>query len=174
MSDFLSRDDIKRLFKLVNEELRRDAVQGEIYVLGGAVMCLVYAARASTRDVDGVFRPVDPIRKAALRVADKVGIDENWLNDGVKGFLSKKGSFDSFMELSNLKIMCAQGEYLFAMKCLAMRIGKEFFDLDDIRYLVRNLNIGSYKQALDIINRFYPIERIPQKTLYALEEILED
>jgi len=27
--------------------------------------------------------------------------------------------------------------------------------------------------ALEIVARYYPLDRIPQKTLYALEEILE-
>jgi hypothetical protein len=58
------------------------------------------------------------------------------------------------------------------MKCLAMRIGAEFHDEDDIRYLLRLLEIRAYEQALAIIAKYYPLERIPQKTLYALAEIL--
>jgi hypothetical protein len=59
------------------------------------------------------------------------------------------------------------------MKCLAMRIGEEFHDLDDIRYLLRYLNISQYQEALDTITRYYPLEKFPQKTLYALEELLQ-
>jgi hypothetical protein len=66
----------------------------------------------------------------------------------------------------------AQPEYLLAMKCLALRIGPEFHDEDDIRYLLRHLDITSYEQAVATITRFYPLERFPQKTLYALEELL--
>jgi hypothetical protein len=65
-----------------------------------------------------------------------------------------------------------QPEYLLAMKCLALRIGPEFHDEDDIRYLLRHLDITSYEQAVATITRFYPLERFPQKTLYALEELL--
>ena len=68
--------------------------------------------------------------------------------------------------------MCAQAEYLLAMKCLAMRIGEEFHELGDIRYLLRNIDVRSYKQAREIIGRYYPVEQFPQKTLYALEELL--
>jgi hypothetical protein len=53
-----------------------------------------------------------------------------------------------------------------------MRIGQEFHDEEDIRYLLRYLNISSYDAALKIITRFYPLDRFPQKTLYALEELL--
>jgi hypothetical protein len=69
-------------------------------------------------------------------------------------------------------VLVAQPEYLLAMKCLALRIGEEFHDEEDVRYLLRYMNIGSYEQALEIITRFYPAERFPQKALYALAELL--
>ena len=68
----------------------------------------------------------------------------------------------------------ADAKYLLAMKCLAMRIGEEFQDLDDIRYLLRHIGLRKYEDALEIITRYYPLERFPQKALYALEELLED
>jgi hypothetical protein len=66
----------------------------------------------------------------------------------------------------------AQPEYLLAMKCLAMRIGAEFHDEDDVRYLLRHLDIRTYEQAVTAITRYYPLDRFPQKTLYALAELL--
>jgi hypothetical protein len=59
-----------------------------------------------------------------------------------------------------------------AMKCLALRIGTESHDEDDIRYLLRHLAVGSYEQAVAVIARFYSLKRFPQKTLYALDELL--
>jgi hypothetical protein len=168
----LTDKDIRRLFGLLNEELRRTDTEGELFLLGGAVMCLAYAARPSTQDVDAVFRPARQIREAAARVAMQTGTPPDWLNDGVKGFLSEHGEFSPFLELDHLRVMVAQPQYLFAMKCLALRIGAEFHDEDDIRYLLRHLDIGSYEQAVEVITRFYPLERFPQKTLYALAELL--
>ena len=168
----LTDSDIRRLFGLLNEELRRMGTEGELFLVGGAVMCLAYAARPSTQDVDGLFRPAGQVREAAARVAVHAGIAPDWLNDGVKGFLSDRGEFSVFLELDHLRIMVAQPEYLLAMKCLSLRIGAEFHDEDDIRYLLRNLDIGSYEQAVAVITRFYPRERFPQKTMYALGELL--
>ncbi|HEV3252374.1 MAG TPA: hypothetical protein VGZ71_15545, partial [Puia sp.] len=128
--------------------------------------------RPSTRDIDGYFVPANIIRKAAARIALHEGLDDDWLNDGVKGFLSSKGEFEPYLELSHLKVMCASAEYLLAMKCLAMRIGEAFQDLDDVQYLLRNLGITKYEKALQVISEFYPAERFPQKTLYILEELL--
>jgi hypothetical protein len=60
------------------------------------------------------------------------------------------------------------------MKCLAMRLGEEFYDEQDVRFLIRYLNISSYDDAISVVSRYYPLDRFPQKTLYALEEILEN
>lgn len=100
-------------------------------------------------------------------------LSDDWLNDAVKGFLSENGDYEPFLKLSNLLVMTASPEYLLAMKCLAMRLGAEFHDESDIRYLLRYLNIERYDVVIEIIARYYSIERIPQKTLHALEEMLE-
>ena len=168
----LSRADIRKLFELLNQELAGQSSTGELYLVGGAVMSLVYEARPSTADVDALFKPTKVVREAAQKVAQDNGFDTDWLNDAVKGFLSERGQFDAYLELTNLKVYCAQPEYLLAMKCLAMRIGREFHDEADVRYLLRYLNIEVYQDALGVITRYYPLERFPQKTLYALEEIL--
>ena len=169
----LNKQDIEQLFNLLNKELEKEDTSGELYLVGGAVMCLVYDSRASTQDIDALFKPTKTVREAAARVALKANVKEDWLNDGVKGFLSDTASFSSYLELSHLKIFCAQPEYLLAMKCLAMRIGEEFHDLEDIRYLLRYLNIESYEKTKEIIAKYYPLKKFPQKTMYALEELLE-
>jgi hypothetical protein len=168
----LSAQELRRLFSLLNDELARADIAGELYLVGGAVMCLAYAARPSTQDVDALFRPVTEVRQAAARVAIQAELPADWLNDGVKGFVSAQGDFAPFLELPNLRVLIAQPEYLLAMKCLAFRIGSEFHDEDDVRYLLRHLDICSNAQALQIITRYYPLERFPQKTLYALSELL--
>lgn len=170
MSSF-TKKDIVRLFELLNDQMRLESLEGEVYLVGGAVMCLVFNARPSTKDVDAYFQPAQKIRVAAARVGVKAGIKEDWLNDAVKGYFSDQGEYDTFLELTNLRVFVARAEYLLAMKCLAMRIGEEFHDLDDIRYLIRYLNLKTYQETLDVMTRFYPLERFPQKTLYALEEI---
>ena len=168
----LAQADIRRLFELLNEELRQSGIRGELYLVGGAVMCLAYNARASTADVDALFKPAAAVRKAAARAATRAGLPTDWLNDGVKGFASAAADFAPFLELDHLSIMVARPEYLLAMKCLAMRIGAEFHDEEDVRFLLRLLDIRSYERAVAVISQYYPIERFPQKTLYALEELL--
>lgn len=172
MTRSLTQNDILKLFNLLNEELKNQSTNGELYLVGGAVMCIALNARKATQDVDAYFLPAKKIRQAAAKVAKKIGVNTDWINDAVKGFLSEQGQFDKFLELSNLKIYICKPDYLLAMKCLAFRIGEEFHDLDDIRYLLRYLNISHYQNAIDIISQYYPLARFPQKTLYALKELL--
>ena len=168
----LTQADLRRLFELLNKELGRSGTQGELFLVGGAVMCLAYATRPSTHDVDALFRPPTQVREAAARVAIQAKVKADWLNDAVKGFMSARGDFAAFLELDHLRIMVARPEYLLAMKGLAMRIGAEFHDEDDIRYLLRLLEVRNYENAVAIITKYYPLERFPQKTLYALAELL--
>ncbi len=88
--------------------------------------------------------------------------------------LSGRGDFAPFLDLDHLRVMIAQPAYLLAMKCLAMRLGAEFHDEEDVRYLLRHLDIKSYEKALTAISNYYPMERFPQKTLHALAELLPE
>ena len=168
----LSSSDIRKLFEALDKELRSNKIIGELHVVGGAVMCLVLNARPSTKDVDALFVPTKQLREAAARVGDQLGFGEKWLNDAAKAFLSMKDGFAPYLDLDNLKVYCARPEYLLAMKALAMRIGAEFHDEADVRYLLRHLNIETYDDALRVITEYYELERFPQKTLYALQEML--
>ena len=172
MSSTLSKKDILRLLHALNDELRAAGVKGHVQLAGGAVMCLAFNARASTRDVDALFRPSVEVLDAALRVASKQKVPETWLNDAVKGYVSDHGSFEPFLELSNLKVFCASAEYMLAMKCLAMRIGEGYHDEEDIRYLLRNLAIQRYEEAKEILEKYYSLEEFPESALLALRELL--
>jgi hypothetical protein len=168
----LTRADIRRLLEALDAELAAAGVEGEIYLVGGAVMCLVFDARPATRDVDAFFRPTPLIRQAAARVAVKQGVPETWLNDAVKGFLSPRGDFDPYLELPHLRVFTARPDYLLAMKCASMRLGAEFRDLDDVRYLLRYLNISTVEAALAVVRRYFDEGMLAPKTRLALEELL--
>ncbi len=168
----LTRADILRLFDLLNADLEAHGVGAEVYLVGGAVMCLALEARAATRDVDAWFQPAKVVREAAARVASKAGVPETWLNDAVKAWLSPRGEFDRYLERSHLKVFVARPGYLLAMKCVALRLGEEFHDLDDVRYLLRYLNLSRAEDALAIVAQYFDEAQIPVKTRLALEELL--
>jgi hypothetical protein len=168
----LTKADIDRLLELLNAELAEQNTVGEIYIVGGAVMCLALDARDATIDVDAFFRPARLVREAAARVAAASGISDKWLNDAVKGFLGSRGEFNDYLELSHLRIFVAQPTYLLAMKCAAMRIGEEFHDVDDVRYLLRYLNISTVTEAMGVVTTYFDESQLQPKTRLALEELL--
>lgn len=168
----LTAEKIRELFSLLDAALAREDVIGEVYIVGGAVMTLAFAARPSTNDVDAVFTPKEIVRRAAQRVARDADVDANWLNDAVKGFLGDRGEFSTWLELPHLRVFTPVPGYLLAMKCIAFRLGPEFHDEADVRYLLRYLNIESARDALNLIERYFPSDRIPPKTRFALEELL--
>jgi len=168
----LAKEDIRRLFELLDAELAAEDAHGELYLVGGAVMCLVLGARESTRDVDAYFQPTRLIREAARRVAAKTGVPHDWLNDAVKGFLSPRGSFEPYLDLPHLEVFVARPEYLLAMKCAAIRLGEEFHDLDDVRFLLRYLDITTVEEALEVVTRYFDERHLQPKTRLVLEELL--
>jgi len=168
----LTKADILRLFELLNDDLATSDTHAEVYLVGGAVMCLAHGARAATRDVDAVFKPASVVRQAAARVAARADLPADWLNDAVKSWLGARGSFDPFLEHSHLQVFVAQPAYLLAMKCAAMRLGEEFHDLDDVRFLLRYLNITSAAEALAIVTQYFDEAQVPLKSRLALEELL--
>jgi len=159
--------------ELLNEELKAIEVVGELSVVGGAVMCLALRSRDSTRDIDALFAPTAEIREAADRIACEEGLDPGWLNDAVKGYISPTAEFENFLELDHLRVYVARPEYMLAMKCAAMRLGAEFRDLEDVRYLLRYLNLSTVEGALKVVTRYFPAESLLPKTRLALEELLE-
>ena len=170
----LTKADIRRLFELLDAELAEEEVEGELYLVGGAVMCLALDAREATRDVDAFFRPAKLIREAARRVAARAGVPDSWLNDAVKSYLGARGEYDPYLDLDNLRVFVARPEYLLAMKCAAMRLGEEFRDLDDVRFLLRYLDVSSVEEALGIVLRYFDEKDLLPKTRLALEELLPE
>jgi predicted nucleotidyltransferase len=168
----LTATDIRNLLELLNEELAAVEARGELYLVGGAVMCLVLNARDATRDIDAFFKPTQLMRRAALRVAARANVPASWLNDAGQGFLSPRGDFSPFLELTHLRVFVAEPHYLLAMKAAAMRLGEEFHDLDDVRYLLRHLNIETVEEALAVVTRYFDEHQLQPKTRLALEELL--
>ncbi len=168
----LTAKRIRGLFALLDGELAKEGVLGELHLVGGAVMCLALEARDATRDVDALFRPTREIRAAAARVAVRARVPERWLNDAVKAFLGPRNEFLPFLELPHLRVFVASPRYLLAMKCAAMRLGEEFHDLDDVRFLLRILDVATAEEALDIVRLYVDERDVPAKTRFALEEIL--
>jgi hypothetical protein len=178
--------EIERGLMEIGKRAKAEGYVLEISVYGGAALMLAYNAREATRDVDAVFeRDKKIVSKLASDVAADFGWPEDWLNDGVKGFISSRDNepdvkklFRSYPTEDNagLRVFVASPVYLFAMKCMAMRLGGDpetNSDVDDIMFLAKEAAIPDAQAALDVVSSFYPNNRIEAKTQFGIEEIFE-
>jgi hypothetical protein len=58
------------------------------------------------------------------------------------------------------------------MKCLALRLGEEFQDLQDVAVLLRELGVHTVSEAEAILGQYYELSLYPAKTRYVLEDLL--
>jgi hypothetical protein len=171
MSLGLDRDDILSLLDDLNDELRRRGAHGELFLVGGAALALVYDTTRSTRDLDAVFLPTAVVRTAAAAVAERRGLEIDWLNDAVKGFLPGPDPDSTrYYDGDSLTVDVASARYLLAMKLLASRVET---DADDIALLYRRLGFTTVEEGLDLLAQAYKGRTLDPKVQYLLAEIVE-
>ena len=179
----LTRDDLDLAFRALGEAAVAAGRIVEIAVYGGAALVLTFPGRAATKDVDAVFLTEAAwLRSAVADVADAQGWPRDWLNDAVKGWLSHRDGETDVRPLMRtypseavpgLRVFLAGPHYLFAMKCLAMRIAgaDETQDRSDILILAEAIGIRSVEHALDLVSSYYPSSAVPPKTRFGIEEL---
>jgi hypothetical protein len=180
---FLTQQNLEGVFRELGLRARAADKIVEIAVYGGSALVLTLPGRVATKDVDAVIHHDQVwLRDTVAALAEEKGWPPDWLNDGVKGWLSHRDADPEAKYLfktypsedePGLRVFLASPHYLFAMKCLAMRIGgvDESRDRSDIEALARQLGIDTTEQALDIVSQYYPLSRISPKTQYGVEEI---
>jgi len=164
----MNRKQLLESLKRLGELLREQDIEGEILLTGGAVMCLVHSARGMTKDIDALYEPKMIINKLARQIAIEMDLPANWLNDGVKGYLTAGAQIQEFLVLDGLRILTVTPEYLLAMKLMAARHGEK--DIDDIHFLLNKLQIKTFEDAMDILSEHFPADKILPKSQYVLEE----
>jgi hypothetical protein len=175
----LTRARLVQALNLLGELAEEEQVTLELCLYGGSAMVLAYSAREVTKDVDVTARPSDLALRLAAVVGERLGLDESWMNNEVRQFVSEHGTFAplEIQELEaaakrRLKITRASAGYLLAMKCLAGRSGLPGYpgDFADIRFLIIKMGLRTVEQVQEHLNRFYPHEVLTPK----LREFLDD
>lgn len=166
----MKRSELLKYLEILGSELEKSGLEGEVIVVGGAAMCLVHSARDATKDIDALYEPKSEINALVKKIAAEYDLPPDWLNDSVKGFVDGNMETVDYMRLGNLKISAVTPEYLLAMKLMSSRV--EGQDYNDIKFLLRKLNIRTYEEAETTIGRFFSLDRILPKTRYVIEQSL--
>ena len=147
---------------------------------------LVSDFRVSSADVDAVaVEDQIFVDRMARTIAGRHGWPEDWLNDGVRTFLSPQvdapdhhtyvGSYPS-EQTPGLRVYVPTAEYMLAMKLMAMRIdaGSGKKDLDDILNLMEVVGIRSREALIATASRYYPEAKVSAKLLLASDALVAE
>ena len=182
MNQKLSREELLSGLSRLDELAKEQGVLIDLTVYGGAALSIVYDLRDSTRDVDvAIHTQADKARALAGSVAEEKGWGEDWLNDGVKGFLSRNEEVFAVEDFqaseAGLVLSVASPRYLLAMKCMAMRTADSRGhdgDRQDIKGLMEMTQTQSAEEVLDMVASFYPDNQISAKVAFGVVEIFEE
>ena len=151
MDRLLTRDDLIRALRAVDERLRRDNVHAEVYIFGGAAMVLGYQSRDATHDVDSVWEPHSAVLRAAHAVAKEQDLPESWLNEQGSVYLppgQKRVGAVAF-EGGSIRVIRANPDVMLAMKVAAFRTG----DHPDIVWLAGHLGLDDPDEIIELTER---------------------
>jgi hypothetical protein len=149
-------------------------------------LLLTLNRQINTGDVDAVFEGnKDFVRGLAAEMAEDFKWDENWLNDGVKGWLSNrdadpdvKALFKTYPseDMPGLRVYTAKPEIPVCdeMPGDASRGIEANLDIDDIKLLARAIGLNNSQDALTLVEKFYPQNMLQPKTRLGLEEIFSN
>lgn len=165
--------DLHEAFQALGELARRDGLVIDLAVYGDSALMLASNFRVATQDVDAVVDGDQrPITRLAEAIAQQRGWAQDWLNDGVRTYLSPQvegleahhalfRAYPSDPE-PGLRVFVPSPEYLLAMKLMAMRLdpaaGKS--DLADILNLLDVVGLATPEEVVGFVAAFYPEARI--------------
>lgn len=166
----LSGERIVALLREVGADLDGQGIRADLFVVGGAAMALAYNTRRLTADVDGVFEPKIKVYEAARRVAARHDdVPEDWLNDGVKGFLPGPDPDATVrFEAPGIRVQVPSAPYLLALKVQAARVDR---DADDIQVLARESGARTADEVIAIAQRIIGQDRLAPRAQFMVEQM---
>lgn len=168
----LTREIIEAAFDDMGRLAAARGLAIEIAVYGGSCLVLASDIRTASGDVDAVFL-TEPrvVRELADRVADRMGLPPDWINEAVSRTappignpepnLLPFGSYPRTLDAAvGLKVLLPTPAYMLAMKILANRlvedVDKVQSDLDDAVALMKVTGISTRDTLVGLIEECYP------------------
>jgi hypothetical protein len=160
----MNASDIERYLLSVGEELQAMNVNEPIRLLlvGGGYMLTQIHNRTTTGDIDTVWlypeihsgSEIYRLFKAAVRfVADDEGLNTEWLNINVGGFVRAAGPLPKmklWKKFAVVHVYLPPQDFILALKLTAAREK----DQDDIEALCRLLGIDTRKKAQRVLDKY--------------------
>ena len=174
----LTRADVLRALTRLGELCVERRTKVELAIYGGTVMMFAYDFRSATRDIDAIFHPPEVFEPLIAQVAAEQGLPVEWMNNGVRDFVSAHEVKTAFAELQvpGLMITRPSPEYLLAMKCMAARLPTPFRtgDVADIKFLVRKLRIRTIDDVDAVVSEFYGAKALEAQKRWLVEELIKE
>ncbi|MEA2937140.1 MAG: hypothetical protein QOC56_644 [Alphaproteobacteria bacterium] len=154
----------------------------DLVVYRGSCLILVSNFRVSSEVVDAVaLNDQAFVNEAARVIASRRGWPDDWLNDGVRTYLSPSAEALQAHELigtypndarPGMRVYVPTPEYMLAMKLMALRIETgDQKDLDDIVNLMQIAGLKDKNDVIEFAAGFYPEARISGKLRLALDDL---
>jgi hypothetical protein len=155
----------------------------DVAVYGGSCLMLVSNFRIATADVDAVAATDQGfLDSAAQTIAARRGWPRDWLNDGVRTYLSP--AVEGFAQHTlfrtypseqtpGLRLFVPTPEYMLAMKLMALRIepGSDRNDLEDILNLMQITGLKEKSDIVEFAARFYPEARTSGRLMLSVDHL---
>ncbi len=180
----LTQEDIHDAFTELAGMASREGKVIEIAVYRGSALLLASNFRIATQDVDAVaVADQTLINRFATEIAATRGGPADWLNDGVRTYLSPNVDglaqhhelFRSYPDDASpgLRVFVPAPGYLLAMKLMAMRIdtttGQK--DLPDILNLIDVVGVTQKNELMKFAQSFYPEARVSPQVILGIEAL---
>jgi hypothetical protein len=180
----LTAEDLHDAFMELGLRVQRGGKVIDLAIYGGSALMLASNFRVATQDVDAVVEGnQDTITRLVEDIARVRNWPKDWLNDGVRTYLSPQVSgiqehhtllraYPSEQE-PGLRVFVPSPEYMLAMKLMAMRIdpsgGKS--DVTDILNLLDVVGFTTQEEVIDFAASFYPEAKISARLRLGIREL---
>lgn len=159
----LDRERIEHLLRVLDAACAKEGITADVFLVGGAAMCLAYDADRSTRDLDGLFAPTTGLRRLIAEIGEREDLEPDWFNDAAKGYIIKDDpEATEYYRSPHLRVRVASPDYLLAMKLLSARES----DVEDALLLARLTDRTSETQLLEALTSHYPAKMLQVKNRY--------
>ena len=156
----------------LDEALERRRLEAELFLIGGAVMTVVFRAFPGTRRASALLGSREALDDAVSEVAESAGLPADWLPAATRQLITAEGVSGVGRDGRHLRIFSPLPDYALSLKCaeLGAREAEERRAVEaDVRYLLRLMGISSATEALERVGTYFT----PRQLSPELPEILE-